>query len=155
MRFAVVLALSLFTALPGVRAQREKLPPDDLAFVEKTWPDAKKTNTGIRYVIMQPGNGPSPRPGSRVAVLYEGRLLDGKIFDQGQDREHPFVFRVGRDEVIQGWDQILPQMKIGEKRLVIVPPEFGYGTRGYPPKIPRDATLMFVIELLEIRPDPK
>lgn len=144
----------LFVAVPAARAQREKLPPDDLAFVNKTWPQAKKTNSGIRYLILREGTGPSPHPGDKVAVLYEGRLLDGTIFDQDADASHPFIFRVVRDEVIQGWDQTLPLMKVGEKRFVIIPPELAYGTRGQPPRIPRDATLTFTIELLEIPPPP-
>jgi FKBP-type peptidyl-prolyl cis-trans isomerase len=145
-------ALLLFVA-PVLQAQREKLPPDDLVFVEKTWPNARKTNTGIRYVILREGNGASPKPGSNVAVLYVGKLLDGKIFDQSEDPAHPFVFRVSREMVIQGWDQVLQLMKLGEKRLVIIPPELAYGSRGQPPSIPRNATLVFEIDLIEIKAD--
>ena len=148
-RFSILL---LAFVTPLLHAQREKLPPDDLEYVEKTWPNAKKTNTGIRYVILQeaPANAPAPKPGNFVSVLYVGKLLNGKVFDQLQDREHPFKFRVAREMVIEGWDQILPQMKRGEKRLVIIPPELAYGSRGQPPSIPRSATLVFEIELLEI-----
>jgi FKBP-type peptidyl-prolyl cis-trans isomerase len=153
LRFSFVLTLSLFSAL--LHAQREKLPPDDLEYVEKTWPNAKKTNTGMRYVILREGESgaPSPKPGNYVAVLYVGKLLAGKTFDQVQDPEHPFKFRVARDQVIQGWDQILQLMKRGEKRLVIIPPELAYGFRGQPPNIPRNATLVFEIDLLEIKAD--
>jgi FKBP-type peptidyl-prolyl cis-trans isomerase len=143
--FLFVLALSL---APALHAQREKLPPDDLEYVEKTWPQAKKTMTGIRYIIQKEGEGQSPKPGDKVNVLYVGRLLDGKIFDQSQDPAQPFSFRVRREAVIEGWDQILQLMKKGEKRLVIIPPELAYGTRGQPPKIGRNATLVFEIELL-------
>lgn len=138
---------------PVLYAQREKLPPADLEYVEKTWPQAKKTNSGMRYIIEREGTGPTPKPGNSVSVHYTGRLLDGKIFDQNHDPASPFTFRVGRDQVIQGWDQILPMMKRGEKRLVIVPPELAYGSRGQPPKIHRNATLVFEIELLEIKAD--
>jgi FKBP-type peptidyl-prolyl cis-trans isomerase len=137
----------------GLRGQREKLPPEDQEFVEKNWPEAKKTQTGLRYIIMTEGQGDTPKPGDRVSVLYVGRLLQGKIFDQTEDREHPFVFRVRRDMVIEGWDQILQMMKKGEKRLVIIPPELAYGTRGQPPKIPRNSTLVFEIELLDFKKD--
>ncbi|MEO5958848.1 MAG: FKBP-type peptidyl-prolyl cis-trans isomerase [Opitutaceae bacterium] len=141
-------AMAVLTA-PVLRAQREKLPPADLEFVEKNYPHAKKTNTGIRYIILQEGQGESPKPGDKCSVLYVGRLLDGKIFDQTPDREHAFIFRVRRGDVIEGWDQILQLMKRGEKRLVIIPPELAYGTRGQPPRIPRSATLVFEMELLE------
>jgi FKBP-type peptidyl-prolyl cis-trans isomerase len=152
MRLVRLLCLSLLLAAPlAVRAQREKLPPDDLEFVEKTWPEAKKTSTGLRYIVLQPGSGETGKPGDRAAVLYVGRLLNGTEFDRNQDREHPFSFRVARGMVIEGWEQILQQMKPGEKRLVIVPPELAYGTRGSPPKIPRNATLVFEMEVLEFK----
>ncbi|HVS53031.1 MAG TPA: FKBP-type peptidyl-prolyl cis-trans isomerase [Opitutaceae bacterium] len=138
---------------PALRAQREKLPPEDLEFVEKNWPTAKKTNTGIRYIIQREGTGEMPKAGSKVAVLYTGRLLNGTLFDERKDPADAFVFRVRRGEVIEGWDQLLPLMKVGEKRLVIIPPELAYGSRGEPPRIPRDSTLVFEIELLEIRKD--
>jgi FKBP-type peptidyl-prolyl cis-trans isomerase len=147
------VVLVALVATPVMQAQREKLPPDDLEYVEKTWPEAKKTTTGIRYVIMQPGEGETPKPGDKVNVLYVGRLLNGKVFDQATDPKQPFPFRVRRGEVIEGWDQILQLMKRGEKRLVIVPPELAYGTRGQPPKIGRSQTLVFEIELLSFGKD--
>jgi FKBP-type peptidyl-prolyl cis-trans isomerase len=146
----VLIAIGAATAL---HAQREKLPPDDLEYVEKTWPDAKKTTTGIRYVIQQEGQGDTPKPGDKVNVLYVGRLLNGKIFDQATDPAQPFTFRVRREAVIEGWDQILQLMKKGEKRLVIIPPELAYGTRGQPPKIGRNQTLVFEMELISFGKD--
>ena len=148
--FLVLIALGAMTA---VHAQREKLPPDDLEYVEKTWPDAKKTMTGIRYIILKEGEGDMPKPGDKVNVLYVGRLLDGKVFDQALDPAQPFTFRVRREAVIEGWDQILQLMKRGEKRLVIIPPELAYGTRGQPPKIGRNQTLVFEMELLSFGKD--
>jgi FKBP-type peptidyl-prolyl cis-trans isomerase len=154
MRHARLLALALVLLAPlALHAQREKLPPEDLEFVQKTWPEAKKTNTGIRYIILQEGRGATPKPGNKIAVLYVGRLLNGTVFDQATEKEKAFTFRVSRDQVIQGWDQVFQQIKVGEKRLVIIPPELAYGTRGQPPKIPRNATLVFEVELLEIIPD--
>ena len=137
----------------AVYAQREKLSPEELAFVEKSWPDAKKTNTGIRYIILQPGSGDMPKAGDKVAVLYVGRLLNGTVFDQATEKDKAFTFRVAREQVIQGWDQVLPLMKLGEKRLVVIPAELAYGTRGQPPKIGRNAALVFEIELLESKRD--
>lgn len=147
----ILLVCSVLSSavVPALQAQREKLPPEDLEYVEKNWPEARKTNTGIRYMILREGMGPSPRPGDKVSVLYVGRLLDGTVFDQYQDKEKPFTFRVRRDMVIEGWEQTLQLMKKGEKRLVIIPPELAYGTRGQPPKIKRNATLVFEIELIE------
>jgi FKBP-type peptidyl-prolyl cis-trans isomerase len=155
MRVLKLLILACVLAAPAaVHAQREKLPPDDLDLVEKTWPQARKTNTGIRYVIEREGQGAMPVPGEIVAVLYTGSLLQGgKKFDEDLDPAHPFTFRLARGLVIVGWDQVIQLMKPGEKRLVIVPAELAYGTHGQPPTIPRDATLVFTIELLSIKRD--
>jgi FKBP-type peptidyl-prolyl cis-trans isomerase len=148
----LLLVLSLLP-LTSVNAQREKLPLEDLLIVEKQWPQAKKTNTGMRYIIQREGTGESPKPGDSVSVLFVGKLIDGQVFDQTQDASGPFTFRLSRMEVIDGWDQILQLMKRGEKRLVIIPPELAYGSRGQPPKIPRNATLVFEIDLLDFKRD--
>ncbi|HVU32393.1 MAG TPA: FKBP-type peptidyl-prolyl cis-trans isomerase [Opitutaceae bacterium] len=147
--FLLLAALSI-AAAPFARAQREKLPPDDLAWVQEHFPQAKKTSTGIRYIVLREGTGEVARPGDKALVLYTGRLLNGKIFDQRLDPKEPFAVHVRRGEVIEGWDQILQFMKKGEKRIVIIPPELAYGTRGQPPDIPRDATLVFEMEILDI-----
>jgi FKBP-type peptidyl-prolyl cis-trans isomerase len=151
MRSLLTLAVVCLLAAPAaVHAQRERLSPDDLDFVEKTWPTARKTNTGIRYIIEQEGSGEPAKPGDKVSVLYTGKLLNGKIFDQNLNRQNPLVFRVRRNFVIEGWDQVLQLMRLGEKRLVIIPPDFAYGTRGQAPLIPPDSTLVFEIELIKI-----
>ncbi len=152
-KLILVLGLLASFASPALHAQREKLPPDDLEFVEKNWPEAKKTQTGLRYIILREGSGPTPVPGDKVNVLYVGRLLNGKVFDQATEADKPFTFRVRREAVIEGWDQVLQLMKQGEKRLVIIPPEMAYGTRGQPPKIGRNATLVFEMELLSFSKD--
>jgi FKBP-type peptidyl-prolyl cis-trans isomerase len=144
--------LSAVLAAPVVvHAQREKLPPEDLEIVEKTWPDAKRTSTGIRTLVLKPGEGELAKPGDLVSVLYKGQLLDGKVFDETKDASKPFTFRLGRGQVIDGWEQGLQLMRPGEKRLLIIPFELGYGTRGDPPKIPRRATLVFEVELVDIK----
>ena len=148
--FFFVSFAALFTA-PALQAQREKLPPEDLEYVLKTYPEAKKTPTGIRYIILREGTGEMPKPGDKVSVLYVLKLLNGKQLDQTDDPKNPFVFRIRRDMVIEGWDQVLQLMKVGEKRMVIIPPELAYGTRGQPPKIPRSSTLIFEIDLLEAK----
>lgn len=148
-RYLVVLAL---VALPAVvRAQREKLPPEDLEVVQKTWPNAKRTSTGIRYVVLAEGKGELAKPGELVRVLYTGWLLDGTQFDQSIDPAKPFEFRLGRHNVIEGWDQGLQLMRPGEKRVFIIPYELGYGSRGQPPSIPPRATLVFEVQLVEVK----
>ena len=150
-RFAFLFVSVVFLSASPLFAQRERLPPEDLAVVENRWPNAKKTSTGLRYIVLQEGdkNSGSPEAGMRCAVLYKGMLLDGTIFDQSLDPAHAFKPRVGRDELISAWDQALTRMHKGEKWLLIVPYELGYGTRGNPPRIPKRATLVFEMELLD------
>ncbi|MFN5560904.1 MAG: FKBP-type peptidyl-prolyl cis-trans isomerase [Opitutaceae bacterium] len=148
----LVLVLSLsWTAVP-LLAQREKLPPEDLEIVEKRWPEAKRTSTGLRSVVLKPGSGPQPKKGDIVRVLYTGMLLNGTVFDQAKDPAKPFTVRIGRGHVIEGWEEGLQMLSVGERRLLIVPHELAYGTRGSPPKIPRRATLLFEVELLALEP---
>ena len=152
MRFCRYFALLVLLIVPAVvRAQREKLPPEDLAIVQKTWPNAIRTSTGLRYVVLAEGKGNLAKPGDLVSVLYTGWLLDGTVFDKSIDPAKPFEFRLGRHLVIDGWDQGLQLMRPGEKRLFIVPFELGYGSRGHLPAIPPHATLVFEVQLLEIK----
>ena len=151
LRRSVFLAIFLLgLGLSPLLAQREKLPPDDLEIVEKKWPNAKRTYTGLRYVVLNPGDqkGPTPVPGNVVSVTFKGMLIDGTVFDQS-DKQNPLRMRVGRGNLIEGWDEALQRMHKGEKWLLIVPPELGYGARGRLPGIPRDATLIFEMELLD------
>jgi FKBP-type peptidyl-prolyl cis-trans isomerase len=151
MRFLGWILFTVLLAAPlTLQAQREKLSAEDLAIVEKTWPEAKRTATGMRTLVLKPGSGELVRPGDQVQVLYKGQLLDGTVFDENADPTKPMIVRVGRGQVIEGWDQGLQLMRPGERRLFIIPFELGYGTRGNPPKIPRRATLVFEVELLAV-----
>jgi len=148
------LALSLFATvhLPA----REKLPPEDLETVEQRWPNAKKTFTGLRYVVMEPGDakGPTPSSGAMVSVAYKGMLLNGKVFDEQSDKT-PLRVRLDRGNLIDGWEEALQKMHKGEKWLLIVPPEMGYGAVGKPPVIKRYATLVFEMQLIDFGPHVK
>jgi FKBP-type peptidyl-prolyl cis-trans isomerase len=143
--------LALLAAASPLCAQRERFPMEDLEIVEKRWPDTKRTATSLRYLVLKEGDrkGPMPEPGMTVAVLYKGELLNGKVFDQALDPAMPFRTRVAREELIPAWDEVLQKMHRGEKWLIIVPYELGYGTRGRPPAIPKRATLVFEMELLD------
>ncbi len=153
-RLAFLLAAVACVAAAPLHAQRERLPLEDLEIVEQRWPEAKKTSTGLRYLVLKEGDrsGPTPQAGERVSVLYKGMLLDGTVFDQSLDPANSFRPRVGREELIQAWDQALTRMHKGEKWLLIVPYELGYGTRGNLPRIPKRATLVFEMELLDFGP---
>ena len=148
------LALLSVCALP-LHAQRERLPPDDLEIVEKRWPKAKRTFTSLRYIILKEGDtkGGCPEPGMIVKALYKGSLLNGKVFDENQDRTKPLTVRLGRGNLIEGWEQAMERMHRGEKWLLIVPSELAYGVLGRPPEIPHNATLVFELELLDFIKD--
>ncbi|HKB56781.1 MAG TPA: FKBP-type peptidyl-prolyl cis-trans isomerase [Lacunisphaera sp.] len=152
LRRLILLSLALLgLGAAPLHAQREKLPPEDRDVVEKKWPDAKRTYTGLRYIILKPApkDSPSPVPGMMVSVHYKGMLLDGTVFDETPDAEHPLKSLVGRGALIDGWDEALQKMHKGERWLLIVPPEMAYGARGKPPRIPRRATLVFEMELID------
>ncbi len=95
-------------------------------------------------------NGASPKAGNTVTVHYTGWLTDGSKFDSSVDRDDPFAFVLGAGQVIQGWDEGVATMKVGEKARLTIPPEKAYGRDGYPGAIPPNATLIFEVELLSI-----
>lgn len=113
------------------------------------------TTTGLSYEDTQVGAGASPRSGQTCVMHYTGWLwVDGKKgakFDSSLDRGRPFSFSIGRGEVIKGWDEGVASMQIGGKRTLLIPPELGYGARGAGGVIPPNATLLFEVELLEVR----
>ena len=118
------------------------------AELDNRYPNAEKTNTGLRYIITKNGTGTaSPKYGQAVTVHYQGSLLNGKIFDSSLIRHEPATFRIG--QVIEGWNEALQTMKKGEKRTLIIPPELGSGEYGYPGVIPPDSFLIFDVELLD------
>lgn len=97
------------------------------------------------------GTGAEAATGSTVSVHYTGTLLDGKKFDSSLDRGEPFSFTIGQRQVIQGWEQGIPGMKVGGKRKLIIPPELAYGDRAVGNVIPANSTLVFEVELLSVQ----
>lgn len=111
--------------------------------------EAKSSMSGLKYVVLEKGEGAKPRPGQKISAHYTGRLMDGTKFDSSLDRGDPLEFPVGKGNVIEGWDEALLDMKVGEKRALIIPSKLGYGKRGAPPVIPPDATLFFEVERMK------
>lgn len=118
--------------------------------VETLGKDARRTLTGIWYTILKKGSGPILKNGQTAVVHYQGTLLDGTVFDSSWNRGQPLELAIGRQPMIPGWLEALMSMNAGEKRRIILPPEFAYGDQGYGP-IPPGAWLVFEIELVEIR----
>jgi peptidylprolyl isomerase len=109
---------------------------------------------GLKYADIKVGDGATAAAGHKVSMNYTGCLSDngvkGRKFDSSFDHGQPFSFTLGAHQVIPGWDEGVPGMKVGGKRTLEIPPELGYGARGFG-KIPPNATLIFDIELLQVQ----
>ena len=110
-----------------------------------------KTSSGLQYANLVVGQGREAHAGETATVHYTGTLLDGTKFDSSKDRNKPFSFRLGAGHVIKGWDEGVEGMKIGGTRKLVIPPQLGYGARGAGSAIPPNATLIFIVELLDLR----
>ena len=108
-----------------------------------------KTKTGLYYKVLRQGSGSKPKMGQTILAHYEGRLVDGTVFDSSYARKQPAEFQVGG--VIAGWNEALLEMKPGEKRTLVIPPNLGYGAQGYPGVIPGNAWLVFDMELVALK----
>ncbi len=120
--------------------------------------DAGKTETtlsGLKIIDTKVGTGASPRPGQLCVMHYTGWLYvngaKGKKFDSSHDRGQPFSFTIDRGQVIPGWDEGVMTMKVGGKRTLIIPPNLGYGANGAGNVIPPNSTLLFDVELLDVK----
>ena len=112
------------------------------------------TDSGLQYEDTVLGSGDLAASGQHVSVHYTGWLYDqgvkGKKFDSSKDRNDPFSFELGAGMVIRGWDEGVEGMRVGGTRVLVIPPELGYGARGAGGVIPPNATLMFEVELLDV-----
>lgn len=107
------------------------------------------TASGLKYTEVVEGTGETPQNGQVVTVHYTGTLTDGTKFDSSRDRGQPFKFKIGVGQVIKGWDEGVGTMKVGGRRMLEIPAELGYGSRGIGP-IPPNSTLLFDVELLKV-----
>src|SRR3954454_11231896 len=106
---------------------------------------------GLEIQDIKVGTGAEAKSGARVTVHYVGTLTDGKKFDSSRDRNQGFTFKLGAGQVIKGWDQGVAGMKVGQLRKLTIPPHLAYGDRGFPPVIPPQSTLVFEVELLDVK----
>jgi len=118
-------------------------------WVYKTYPTAKKTVSGLFYVVNTEGTGAKALPGKNVSVGYKGQFIDGQIFDQSQPGS-PLTFQLGVGRVIKGWDEGVALMSVGSKYTLIIPYNLAYGEEGYPGAIPPRSNLIFETELISV-----
>lgn len=110
-----------------------------------------KTPSGLEYWDIKVGTGATAQSGHEVKVDYTGWLTDGKKFDSSVGTGHPFQFMLGASQVIKGWDEGVAGMKVGGKRQLRIPPDLAYGPKGYPGAIPPNATLIFDVQLVDVK----
>nr|WP_203232437.1 FKBP-type peptidyl-prolyl cis-trans isomerase [Treponema vincentii] len=120
------------------------------ALIKQKFPNVVKTENGIFYTITKEGKGAKAQTGKTLTMKYKGSLLDGTVFDDS-DMHEPLKFVAGAGQLIAGFDQQAVQMATGEKRIIVIPPELGYGSRGAGGVIPPDSYLIFELELLSVK----
>ena len=132
-----------------VLAQKEKLNEKKIDEVEKNFPNFQKDTNGIYYKVIKEGRGNKCGAGKSVATEYKGYFVDGTVFDQSTGRG-PLEFRTASGQMIPGFDIMVQDMKLGEKRTIVIPPDFAYGENGIPGAIPGGAYIAFDIELVKL-----
>ena len=141
----------------AVSETQSSAPPSTVSAAYKPAPptaigETKVTERGVKYETLKEGTGPVLKRGQRASFHYEGRLAaDNTVFEESRSKNQPLSSRLGgAPPLIEGWEEALPGMKVGEIRKLTIPPELAYKEAGRPPKIPPNATLIFEIELLNI-----
>ena len=145
--FDTLLKEKSASAADKSKAQRDA----DIAQINTKYPGAVQTASGVKYVIQKKGNGNKPAAGKTVQVKYRGSFLSGEVFDDSDTRGSPLEFPAGVGAVIKGWDEMVMDMQIGEKRIAIIPPELAYGERGFGNVIPPNSFLIFEMELVGVK----
>lgn len=135
--------------------KRSKRPRCRQVVVAAPKGDAITTASGLTYVVTRRSQERQPQPGETVMVNYTGLLGSGVKFDSSLDRGQTFDFPLGKGRVIKGWDEGIAKLRVGEQATLIIPPQLGYGARGAGEVIPPNATLIFLVELVGIKEQPK
>jgi len=145
-------AIEAFRTFEGSRLKRieeaKKLAEETM---EKLAAGFDKTESGLRYKMIQKGSGKKAEAGKTVSVHYEGSLENGKVFDSSYPRKKPIEFRLGQGQVIEGWDEGIALLQVGDKARFVIPSYLGYGASGAGGAIPPNATLVFDVELMEVK----
>ncbi|MFC4740206.1 peptidylprolyl isomerase [Flavobacterium ponti] len=145
-------AIEAFRTFEGSRekriAEQKRLAEEAL---EKLAAGFDKTESGLRYKMIQKGSGKQAEKGKNVSVHYQGSLENGQVFDSSYKRKQPIDFQLGVGQVISGWDEGIALLQVGDKARFVIPSHLGYGSRGAGGVIPPDATLIFDVELMDVK----
>ncbi|BDU25309.1 MULTISPECIES: peptidylprolyl isomerase [unclassified Flavobacterium] len=145
-------AIEAFIGLKGARLKREAaLKAESEAKMEQLAAGFDKTESGLRYKMIQKGDGKRAEAGKTVSVHYEGSLENGKVFDSSYPRKKPIEFKLGIGQVIEGWDEGIALLQVGDKARFVIPSDLGYGPSGAGGVIPPNATLIFDVELMDVK----
>tara|TARA_R110002073_G_scaffold187366_1_gene345992 strand:+ start:11151 stop:12083 length:933 start_codon:yes stop_codon:yes gene_type:complete len=145
-------AVEAFRTFEGAREKRiAQAKAEAEAEMEKLAAGFSKTNSGLRYQVLQEGNGNKAEKGKTVSVHYKGQLTDGTVFDSSYKRNQPIDFALGVGQVISGWDEGIQLLKVGDKARFVIPSDLAYGSAGAGGVIPPDATLIFDVELMNVK----
>ncbi len=145
-------AVEAFRSFNGAKAEREAAAKKEAeALLEELAAGFDKTESGLRYKLIQNGDGVQAEKGKIVSVHYKGSLPDGTVFDSSYKRNQPIDFSLGMGQVISGWDEGIALLKVGDKARFVIPPHLGYGQNGAGGVIPPNATLIFDVELVQVK----
>lgn len=145
-------AVEAFRTFEGSRSKKvAQERADKEGELDKLATGFEKTKSGLRYQIIQKGNGKKAEKGNTVSVHYKGQLADGTVFDSSYKRNQPLDFQVGVGQVIAGWDEGICLLNVGDKARLVIPSDLGYGPSGAGGVIPPNATLVFDVELMGVK----
>ncbi|MFL0352439.1 peptidylprolyl isomerase [Xanthomarina sp. GH4-25] len=145
-------AIEAFRTFEGAREKRVAAEREaKRAELDKLAVGFEETKSGLRYQILQKGTGVKAEKGKTVSVHYKGQLPDGTVFDSSYKRKQPLEFSVGVGQVIAGWDEGIQLLNVGDKARLVIPSDLGYGSQGAGGVIPPDATLIFDVELMDVK----
>lgn len=145
-------AIEAFRVFEGEREKRVAAEREAArAELDKLAAGFDETDSGLRYKVIQKGDGKKAEKGNMVSVHYKGQLADGTVFDSSYKRNQPLDFQVGVGQVIPGWDEGICLLNVGDKARLVIPSDLGYGAAGAGGVIPPNATLIFDVELMGVK----
>ena len=143
----IIALLCLFSICTlEVEAQTRKRRP-----TPRSSSAATTTPSGLTYLITKKGTGPQLKTGDTVIMNYTGTFTNGMKFDSSHDRGQPFSFKLGTGRVIKGWDEGVAKLRVGDQAILVIPGKLGYGPKGVPNAIPPDATLISIVEVVDVK----